>query len=123
LTRSSEIEEVGEIFFECERGDQSMNWKSIVSAAVLLLMVSTASWAEDGAALFKSKCSGCHGANGEGKPAMRAPAMRDSKLRGDQLVHYLTNGDPQHKAPHNRPISRLTEEQAKAIADHVSTLK
>lgn len=100
-----------------------MNWKSAVSVATLFLVVSTTAWAEDGAVLFKSKCAGCHGANGEGKSAMRAPALKDSKLRGDELVHYLTNGDPQHKAPHNKPISRLTEEQAKAIADHVSTLK
>jgi cytochrome c6 len=100
-----------------------MNWKSVACAAALLLFVSTASWAEDGAALFKSKCAGCHGANGEGKPAMKAPAMKDTKLSGNDLVQYLTQGDSHHKAPHNKPISRLTEDQAKAIADYIATLK
>jgi cytochrome c6 len=100
-----------------------MNWKSVVCAAALLLFVSTTSWAEDGAALFKSKCAGCHGANGEGKPAMKAPAIKDTKLSGNELVQYLTQGEPHHKAPHNKPISRLTDEQAKAIADYIATLK
>ena len=100
-----------------------MNWKSVVSAAALFLFVSTTSLAQDGAALFKSRCAGCHGQNGEGKPAVKAPAMKDTKLSGSELVHYITNGDSQHKAPHNKGISRVTEEQAKAIADYISTLK
>jgi mono/diheme cytochrome c family protein len=100
-----------------------MNWKSAVSAAALFLIVSTTSWAQDGAALFKSKCAGCHGQKGEGKPAMKAPAMKDTKLSGSDLVQYLTNGEPNHKAPHKKGISGLSEEQAKAIADYIATLK
>ena len=100
-----------------------MNWKSIVSASALLFAVSATSLAQDGAALFKSKCAGCHGQKGEGKPAMKAPAMKDTKLSGSDLVQYLTNGEPNHKAPHKKGISGVTEEQAKAIADYISTLK
>ena len=100
-----------------------MNWKSVASAATLFSIVATTSWAEDGAALFKSRCAGCHGQNGEGKPAMKAPAMKDTKLAGNDLAQYLLNGESHHKAPHNKPIPRLTEEQAKAIADYIATLK
>ncbi|HKD58994.1 MAG TPA: cytochrome c [Terracidiphilus sp.] len=100
-----------------------MNWKSVVSAAALFLFVSTTSLAQDGAALFKSKCAGCHGANGEGKPAMKAPPMKETKLSGSDLVQYLTKGEPNHKAPHKKGISGLSEDQAKAIADYISTLK
>jgi mono/diheme cytochrome c family protein len=105
------------------KGAQDMNWKSVVSGAALFLVVSTTSWAADGAALYKSRCANCHGANGEGKPAMKAPSLKETKLDTNQLVQYITNGDPQHKAPHNRGISRVNEEQAKAIADFVATLK
>src|SRR6516162_5795922 len=40
-------------------------------SVTLLAGLSNVSWAaEDGAALFKKKCAGCHGQQGEGKPAM-----------------------------------------------------
>jgi cytochrome c len=82
------------------------------------------SWAaEDGAALYKSKCAGCHGANGEGKPALKAPALKGTKLDATQIVQHLTKGEPQSKAPHNKGMSGLNEEQAKAIAEFVGTLK
>ena len=32
-----------------------------------LTILSSLGWAEDGAALYKSKCAMCHGAAGEGK--------------------------------------------------------
>lgn len=101
-----------------------MNWKPVVSAVALLLIVSTASWAaEDGAALYKTKCAGCHGANGEGKPAIKAPALKGTKLDASQIAEHITKGEPQSKAPHNKGISGLNEQQAKAIADFVATLK
>jgi hypothetical protein len=35
----------------------------------------------------------------------------------------LMKGEPTSKAPHNKAISGLTADQAKAIADYVKTLK
>ena len=76
-----------------------MIWKRIVTVSVYVLSVSSLSWAaEDGAALYKSKCSACHGANGEGKPAMKAPALKGTKLDASQIVVHLTKGEPQSKA-------------------------
>lgn len=101
-----------------------MNWKSVVMLSVSMLTVSTLSWAaQDGAALYKSKCAGCHGATGDGKPAIKAPALKGTKLDASQIVQHLTKGEPQSKPPHNKGMSGLNEDQAKAIADFVTTLK
>ena len=101
-----------------------MNCKLMVVAAGLLLVVSTASWAaEDGAALYKKKCAGCHGANGEGKPAMKAPALKGTKLEASQVAQHITKGESGSKAPHNKGISGVSEEQAKAIAEYIKTLE
>jgi len=100
-----------------------MNCKFVVNLAVTLLVVSLASWAEDGAALYKKKCAGCHGANGEGKPAVKAPALKGTSLEANQLVEHITKGESASKAPHNKGIAGLNDEQAKMIAEWVKTLK
>lgn len=97
------------------------NKPSIVLAAWLLTTTSFA--ANDGAALYKKKCAGCHGTNGEGKSGMKAPALKGSALNASQLADHITKGEPSSKAPHNKGISGLTDEQAKAIADFVKGLK
>jgi mono/diheme cytochrome c family protein len=94
----------------------------VLAASVLALSL-VAPAADEGAALYKKKCGGCHGATGEGKPSVKAPALKGSQLEAGQIAEHTTKGDPQSKAPHNKPISGVTEEQAKAIADFVKTLK
>jgi mono/diheme cytochrome c family protein len=90
----------------------------------ILLIASTASWAaEDGAALYKKKCAGCHGASGEGKPTMKAPALKGTAMDTSRLVEHITKGEPGSKPPHNKGIAGLTNEQAQAIADFVKTLQ
>jgi mono/diheme cytochrome c family protein len=92
--------------------------------AAIFLILSSASWAADeGAALFKSKCAGCHGASGEGKAAIKAPGVKGTSLDASQIVEHITKGESTSKAPHNKGISGLSENQAKAIADYVKTLK
>ena len=86
-----------------------------VSIVLLALTMSTAAFAADGAALFKAKCSGCHGANGEGKMG--------PKIAGNTAVaDVLTNGG-KTKAPHTKPFANLTADEVKAIADYVAGLK
>ena len=78
--------------------------------------------AQDGAALYKSKCAGCHGPAGEGKPAMKAPALKGTSMDSAAIVTHLLKGEPTSKAPHKKGISGLKEPDAKAIADYVKTL-
>ncbi len=91
---------------------------------VVSAILSSALWAADpdGAALFKSKCAGCHGAGGEGKPAMKAPALKGSALDGGQIADQITKGKAGAKAPHAKGMSGVTDDQAKAIAAYVKSL-
>jgi mono/diheme cytochrome c family protein len=101
-----------------------MNRNFVVSLAATLLIVSLASWAaDDVAALYKKKCAGCHGANGEGKPAIKAPALKGTSLEANQIAEHITKGESGSKAPHNKGIAGLNDEQAKTIAEWVKTLK
>ena len=100
-----------------------MKCKVLVGALTLLMVNLTAFAASDGTALYKKKCAGCHGASGEGKSAMKAPALKGSALEVSQLVDRITKGEPSSKAPHNKGIAGLSDEQARAIAEYIKTLK
>ena len=96
----------------------------VTRLAAVLLSTSMVSWAADsGEALYKKKCAACHGASGEGKPAIKAPALKGTTLEASQLTQHITKGEAESKAPHNKGISGVTEEQAAAIAEYIKTLK
>lgn len=100
-----------------------MKCKCLLTVTSLLLFASTMSLAaDDGAAIYKKRCAGCHGASGEGKPAMKAPALKGTSLDAGQIADHLTKGEATSKPPHNKGMSGLNETQAKAIADYVKTL-
>jgi mono/diheme cytochrome c family protein len=86
--------------------------------AVLLLAACTAV-AKDGASIYKSKCAGCHGAQGEGKSA---PKLAGTSLSEDDIVSVLTKGG-QAKAPHVKPFKGANEQNAKSVAAYVKSLK
>src|SRR5262250_691016 len=93
----------------------------ILLLAVVALSISA--WAaEDGAALYKSKCAMCHGPDGAGKEG-KVPALKGTSLTDAQIVAVLTKGAPDKKAPHNAAAKGVNEEQAKAIATYVKSLK
>jgi mono/diheme cytochrome c family protein len=85
-----------------------------------LTILSSLGWAEDGAALYKSKCAMCHGAAGEGKVG---PSLQKTTLSEAQVADLLTNGAAGKKAPHAKAVSGVSADQAKAIATYVASLK
>jgi mono/diheme cytochrome c family protein len=96
-----------------------------VLALVMLVAAPLTLWAaEDGAALYKSKnCGACHGEKGEGKAAIKMPGVKGTKMTAEQIVAYIMKGEAGKKAPHSAPVSGVTEEQAKAMADFVKAFK
>ena len=101
-----------------------MKCRFIAPIVAMLLATSLAAFAAaNGAALYKSKCGGCHGANGEGKPAVKAPALKGTTRDAAQITEHLTKGESGSKPPHNKGISGLSEEQAKAVAEYVKSLQ
>jgi mono/diheme cytochrome c family protein len=88
-----------------------------------LAMLPTLTWgAPDGTALYKSKCAACHGASGEGKPAMKAPALRGTPLTADQITEHTMKGTANSKPPHSKGISGISDAQAKAVSEFIKTL-
>jgi len=93
---------------------------TLAVAAILALAVPRSAFAEDGAALYKSKCAMCHGAEGQGKVG---PALKGTSMTEDQIVDLLTKGAAGKKAPHTKPVNGVSDDQAKAIAAFVKGLK
>ncbi|MFB3915626.1 MAG: cytochrome c [Terriglobales bacterium] len=89
----------------------------IVGIALLLFIAMPGlSWAaEDGKALYASKCAACHKADGSGNPAMKAPALTPEMAA--KVPDTIAN-NAKHKT-----AKSLTAEQVKAVAEFVKTLK
>ena len=99
-----------------------MKLAGLALTTIFAIAVAISAAAQDGAALYKKKCSGCHGASGEGKPAVKAPALKGTTLETNQIVEQTTKGKPGSKPPHNKAIASVNEDQAKAIAEFIKTL-
>ncbi len=83
-----------------------------------VVMVSAASLTvDDAAATYKAKCVACHGQKAEKK--------FDSSLPDEQLIDIVMKGKKPEKPP-NMPAygeKGVTEEQAKALVEHMKQLK
>lgn len=96
---------------------------STLGVAAMAFLPTHSSGAKNGVSLYKTKCAGCHGAKGEGKPAVKAPALKGISLTAEELAQHITKGEPSSKAPHNKGIAGVTEAEAKSIAEFIKTLK
>jgi mono/diheme cytochrome c family protein len=86
----------------------------------VLALLSGMAFAEDGAALYKSKCAVCHGAMGEGKIG---PSLQKTSMTEKQIAEFITTGAAGKKAPHTKGVSGVTPDQATAVATYVAGLK
>lgn len=95
-------------------------------ALALFLLLPNLSWAaDDGAALFKAKCAVCHGADGAGKPAIKAPSLKSDEVKAmsdADLTDAIANGGKAKKATHAFASKGLSPDQIKSLVAHIREL-
>jgi len=96
----------------------------VIMALAISLGAATGFAQADGAAIFKDKCSMCHGPAGIPNPAMAkalgVPNVTDPAVKAMTIVQIETqikNGKGNMK-----PITGLTDEQLKAVATYFKSL-
>jgi mono/diheme cytochrome c family protein len=93
--------------------------------ASLLLAIPYSLWSQnapDGAKLFQQRCASCHGDKGEGSPAIKMPAVKGISMTIEKLATYISQGESGRNI-HQTPIVNINDAEAKAIAEHVKSLK
>ena len=83
-------------------------------AVALFILIPNLSWAaEDGAAIYKTKCAACHGADATGKPAAKIPKpdWRRSEETSDADLEKAVIEKPKHAGV----AKSLTPDQVKAV--------
>jgi mono/diheme cytochrome c family protein len=99
--------------------------RSHVVLALALAVAGTMAFAEDGAALYKTKCASCHGAAGTPNPGM-AKAM-GIKPVSDPAVKALTLAQVEAVVKSGKgkmhPVAGLSDPQVKAVSAYFKTLK
>ena len=90
-------------------------------AVALFILIPSLSWAEEGGALYKAKCAACHGPDGAGKPAVKAPSLisDEAKKMSDDDLTKVVETNPKHTAL----AKALTPDQVKAILGAIRDLQ
>ena len=68
-------------------------------AITLFILFPSLSWAaEDGAAIYKSKCAVCHGADASGKPGAKIPSLISDEVKkmSDEDISKAITEKPKH---------------------------
>jgi mono/diheme cytochrome c family protein len=93
----------------------------MIIAVAMFILIPNLSWADDGAALYKTKCAACHGADAAGKPAMKAPSLisDEAKKKSDADLVSAISGTAKHPAP----VKGVSADDAKAIVTYIRTLQ
>jgi mono/diheme cytochrome c family protein len=97
---------------------------TIAAAFAVMLSLSLPAHAQDAASLFKSKCAGCHAADGTGSAMGKKMGAHDfttadvQGMSDAQLTDIITNG--KNKMP---KYGSLPPDQVKGLVAYVRTLK
>jgi len=102
----------------------NLNLFTIAIAIAVVLSTSLSARADDSSALFKSKCAGCHGADGTGSAMGKKMGAHDftsadvQKMSDAELTDIITNG--KNKMP---KYGSLKPEEIKGLVAYIRTLK
>jgi mono/diheme cytochrome c family protein len=103
---------------------RSLKLFTIAAAAAVIFSVPLSVHAQDASALFKSKCAGCHGADGTGSAVGKKMGAHDftsaevQKMSDAELAGIITNG--KDKMP---KYGSLKPEEVKGLVGYIRTLK
>ncbi len=98
--------------------------KVLCAVLFLALVVPTFAFAADlpGDAVYKKSCAMCHGANGEGKAAMKTKPLKDAASKSEaDLTKTINDGIPGTTMKGYK--DKLKPEEVKAIAAEIKALK
>ena len=98
----------------------------VVALALFVSLPNLALAADDGAALFKTKCAPCHGADATGKPAVKAPSLvsdEAKKMSDADLTDAIANGGKAKKESHSFAKKGLSGDQIKSLVAYIRTLQ
>jgi mono/diheme cytochrome c family protein len=91
-------------------------------AGVCLLSVPAKADVAAAEATFKTKCAGCHGADGKGKEAMKTRDLASAdvqKMSDAELSEVISNGKP----PKMPAYKTMTPDQVKDMVAYIRSLK
>jgi mono/diheme cytochrome c family protein len=88
---------------------------AIVAMLSLAASISRAQDPANGKKTFKAKCAGCHGANAQGKPAMKSPAIKGKSA--DEITKVFST------SPKHASVKSLSSADVKDLAAYLGTLK
>jgi cytochrome c6 len=97
---------------------------TLATALAVVLSLSLSARAQSGGDLFKSKCAGCHGADGTGSAMGKKMGAHDfttadvQGMSDAQLTDIITNG--KNKMP---KYASLKPEDIKGLVAYIRTLK
>jgi mono/diheme cytochrome c family protein len=94
---------------------------ALLVSACLLSMPAKGDVAAAGAT-FKTKCAGCHGADGKGKDAMKTRDLSSADVQKQsdaELSGIITNGKP----PKMPPYKSMTADEVKDMVGYIRSLK
>ncbi len=97
---------------------------AIGAALAVVLSLPLSAHAQDASALFKSKCAGCHGADGTGSAMGKKMGAHDftsadvQKMSDAELTDVIANG--KNKMP---KYASLKPEEVKGLVAYIRTLK
>ncbi len=98
---------------------------TIATVFAVVLSLPLAAHAQDASATFKSKCAGCHGADGTGSAMGKKMGVHDfttadvQKMSDAELADTITNG--KNKMP--KYADKLKPEEIKGLVAYIRTLK
>ncbi|HXM67104.1 MAG TPA: cytochrome c [Candidatus Acidoferrum sp.] len=97
---------------------------TIATAFAAVLSITLTVRAQDAAALYKSKCAGCHAADGTGSAVGQKMGAHDftsadvQKMSDTELADIITNG--KNKMP---KFASLKPEEVKGLVAYIRTMK